>query len=477
MLHHYDHYHRSIRSAFRFHPLATKCVFLMYRAGGGGGGGGASVITNHDPLLQLIIPYDVATMTILSYCLDKTTTIFLKLSESSAVSGNKSKSIKNHPHANQVVIAFGDNAQRLPRFDDFSSSSSSYLLCSLPLHLTHVDLSDATLSKLCHLDQNFLAKSFLTSVDLSGLVNITTVGARFMSMCEAEIDVVDMSSMTGLDEIPGSFLYMSGVRTLVPPPRICKNNITRLGACVLEGCKYFESGQDDQFLSDMTSVQSIGFNFMKNSSIGRVIDLSDLRSLTHIGSDFLNSCTNLECVVGGLAKLQHFSQGFLSRCRNLTFVDLSGLGNVTKIGDNVLSQCDKLAMDVDLTHMTKVEEIGCSFFERSGVLSGYLSGLCNVTNTEMNFFCDCNYLHSIDLSGMSNLKTVGRDFLTKCEHLTKIDFSGVTNVERIGARFMSYSKSVHSVDLRPLFMMSSPSLTKNICYQFMYGSGVETVLI
>ena len=104
--------------------------------------------------------------------------------------------------------------------------------------------------------------------------------------------------------------------------------------------------------------------------------------------------------------------GFLSRCSNLTSIDLSPLSNVTSTGNRFLSNCSNL---------TSID----------------LSPLSNVTSIRNGFLNGCSKLESIDLSPLSNVTSIGDWFLSNCSNLTSIDLSPFSNVTSIGNFFLS----------------------------------------
>ncbi len=125
--------------------------------------------------------------------------------------------------------------------------------------------------------------SGLTSLDLSGLSNVTKIGKKFLFRC---------NGLTSLD--------LSGL-----------SNVTKIGKKFLSACPNL-----------------------------RKLDLSPLSKVTEIEEDFLFMCIRLtDLDLSGLSNVTKIGGGFLSRCGKLTDLDLSPLSNVTRIGDNSLSDC------------------------------------------------------------------------------------------------------------------------------------------
>ena len=87
----------------------------------------------------------------------------------------------------------------------------------------------------------------------------------------------------------------------------------------------------------MTRLESVGH---LRSSTATAVDLSGLSQLTTVGDYFLRNCTSLTTVdLSGLSQLTTVGDSFLERCSSLTTVDLSGLSHLCSIGKYFLNRC------------------------------------------------------------------------------------------------------------------------------------------
>ena len=203
----------------------------------------------------------------------------------------------------------------------------------------------------------------LTSIDLSGLSNVTSIGSNFLRNCP--ITSIDLSALT---------------------------KVTSIG---------------DYFLSSCTGLKSI--------------DLSGLSNVTSIDKEFLNSCSGLTSIdLSPLSKVTSISNFFLEYCTGLTSIDLSGLSNVTSIGGWFLNGCSGLT-SIDLSPLSKVTSISNEFLAGCrGITSLDFNGLSNVTSIGNDFLYTCYNLKSIDFNGLSNVTSVGTYFLERCDKLETI---------------------------------------------------------
>ena len=106
-------------------------------------------------------------------------------------------------------------------------------------------------------------------------------------------------------------------------------------------------------------------------------------------SSVLGWCVVPGVYISGWSNLTHVGRNFLSSCTALQNLDLSGWNNVTQIGDNFLYNC---------TSLTTLD----------------ISGWSNVTHIGKNFLFYCRALRSLDLSGWSNVTHIGPGFLERC---------------------------------------------------------------
>ena len=197
-----------------------------------------------------------------------------------------------------------------------------------------------------------------------------------------------------------------------------------------------------------------GLSLPANTSVGitclaamctrltRLESVRHLRSLTAVTADlrllkqlrridfFLSSCTSLTSVdLSGMPQLTTIGDSFLSGCTSVVCVDLSGMLQLTTIGDFLLLWCTSVT-SVDFSGMTQLTTIGDSF------LSGCTSVVC------------------VDFSGMPQLTTIGDFFLSACTSLGNVDFSRMPQLTSIGDCFLSWCTSLTTVDLSRLLQLT-----------------------
>ena len=154
------------------------------------------------------------------------------------------------------------------------------------------------------ISQDFMQRSSITSLDLSGLSSVTTIGNYFLCEC-SQLTSVDLSGLSCLTTIGRCFVACSRPTTVD--------------------------------LSGLSSLTTIGNNFLYSCSQLTAVDLSSLSSLTTIGVCFMSSCSCLTSLdLSGFSSLVTIGNNFLSSCSCLTSLNLSGLSSVTKIGERFL---------------------------------------------------------------------------------------------------------------------------------------------
>ena len=251
-----------------------------------------------------------------------------------------------------------------------------------------------------------LKNKLITSIDLSPLSNITTIGDGFLANCR-NLTSIDLSLLS---------------------------NITTIGDGFLANCGNLISID----LSSITQIKSIGDRFLLGCYNLRWIDLIPLSNITSIGNRFLSSCSNLDNI------------------------DLSPLSNITTIGDGFLANCANL-ISIELSSMTQIKSIGNRFLLGCINLKRIdLSLLSNITSISDEFLSDCINLTSINLSSSSNITEIGNGFLSRCNSLRTIDLSPLSNITSISDGFLSGCNGLTMIDLSPLFNITS------ICDFFLY---------
>ena len=265
-----------------------------------------------------------------------------------------------------------------PTFSEYGRLSVDNSL--LPSNAERISFRNSN-SDITVISQNFLHGSSITSVDLSGLSSITTIGNCFLSSC-LRITAVDLSGFSSVTTIGNNFLFICSQITSLDLS--CLSSATTIGDYFLFRCSQLTSLD----LSCLSSVTTVGDTFLSFCTQLTSLDLSSLSSVTTIGSFFLSSCSQLTSLdLSGLSSVTTIGNRFLCSCSQLTAVDLSGFGSVITIGSFFLSFCSKIA-SLDLSCLSSVTTIGD------------------------NFLCYCSRITSLDLSGLTCTTNIGDEFLT-----------------------------------------------------------------
>ena len=135
---------------------------------------------------------------------------------------------------------------------------------------------------------------------------------------------------------------------------------------------------------------------------------SDAKQIAFLNSNSNNTNISLVTTIG---------DRFLSRCSQITTIDLSSFSSVTTIGHYFLSDCSQITI-LDLSSLSSVTTIG------------------------NNFLSDCSQITSLDLSSLSSVTTIGHYFLYPCEQITSLDLSGLSSVTSIGHYFLSCCEQI-----------------------------------
>ena len=160
----------------------------------------------------------------------------------------------------------------------------------------------------------FLENSSITSLDLSGLSSVTTIGSSFLA---------SYSSITSVD------------------------------------------------LSGLSSVTSVNSWFLSQCESLTSLDLSGLGGLTDVGSGFLADCSSLTMLdITNFKNVLIIRTWFLSQCVSITSLDLSGLISLKAIGGGFLEKCESL-QSIQLPENNKSVFVDCSkvvrrLLEKSG---------------------------------------------------------------------------------------------------------------
>eukprot|EP00760_Papus_ankaliazontas_P022312 PhM_4_TR18833/c1_g1_i1/m.39786 len=161
----------------------------------------------------------------------------------------------------------------------------------------------------------------------------------------------------------------------------------------------FDRAQHVVFTPSMVSYRTIGDVCLCYSNILSV-DLSGLANVTYIGDEFLTDCCHLLSVnlTPFRSNLRRVGAGFLSLNNNLTHIDVSGLASLNHIGDLFLANCVNLAEVENMSVLTKVSSVGTRFLSGSGLSTPV-----------------------VDVSGLlTNIVLIGSCFMNACDELTNV---------------------------------------------------------
>ena len=169
--------------------------------------------------------------------------------------------------------------------------------------------------------------------------------------------------------------------------------------------------------------------------------------ITVISQGFL-SCSSITALdLSGLSSVTTIGHNFLHYCSGITSLDLSGFSSVTTIADDFLYYCPRITY-IDFSCLSSVITIGNNFLYRSTRITSLdLSGLRSVTTIGYNFLSYCSQITSLDLSGLSSVTTIGNYFLTHCSQITSLDLSGLSSVTELGNFFLYKCDALESVEL------------------------------
>jgi hypothetical protein len=161
---------------------------------------------------------------------------------------------------------------------------------------------------------------------------VTTIGNFFIYSYSA-LTSIDLSGFSGVTTIGNNFLYFNQSLPIDLSPMI---NVTSIGTTFMGRCR----GIGDTFdLSPLSNVTSVGAGFMSNCWI-KTLDISPLSKITTIQGSFLSDCEYLTSAnFSSFVNVTSVGAGFMSRCTKMTSLDLSGFSNVQTVGDNFLFSC------------------------------------------------------------------------------------------------------------------------------------------
>ena len=198
-------------------------------------------------------------------------------------------------------------------------------------------------------------------------------------------------------------------------------------------------------LSAVSCVTEIGDYFLAGCSTLTSVNLSGLCNVTRIGEEFLSGTGLTVLDLSPLSRITRIGERFLVSCARLTALDLTPLSNVTHIDEDFLSDCESLT-ELDLSPLRHVTEVGYFLTGCRSLTKLDLSPLSNVTHIASCFLTGCSGLTELDLAPLSNVTQIGKSFLANCTSLTVLDLSPLGTVMHMGVlRADEYTslKSIH----------------------------------
>jgi hypothetical protein len=224
--------------------------------------------------------------------------------------------------------------------------------------LSSVDLSGLT--ELETIGDNFLnGCTNLTSIDLSGLIQLESIDDYFLNKCVKlkSIDLTPLKNIKNHDAFGHNFLRFCSPSLIITCNYLQLNLIKSLCYVNLydedkqvdffpdddENLNYFW-GYGSTYLRDSKDIKTqIVYKYNFDDNKVKSIDLKPLNCETIINDNFLSDFNNLtEIDLSHLSKVKNIGNNFLFNCSKLINIDLTPLINLTSIGNNFLDGCDKL---------------------------------------------------------------------------------------------------------------------------------------
>ena len=343
--------------------------------------------------------------------------------------------------------------KRLPQLRHLNS-----LIYSNPTCIACIDLSP--LLNITSIGGYFLYNCVeLTDIDLSPLSNVTSIGGDFLYNCN-ELTNIDLSPLSKVRSIGDKFLYKCSALTEINFPSV--SNITSIGKDFLSNCIGLKNitfpsvsnitSIDDAFLygirlenidlTFLSKVKIIGNNFLGECIELKNINLTPLSNVTSIGSYFLYNCIKLESIdLKPLLHLTSIDHSFLTDCIGLKNITFPSVSNIASIDDAFLYGIR--FENIDLTFLSKVTSIGNDFLSDCIELKNInLDSLSNVTSIGSHFLYGCSKLENINLKTKLKLTSVGNNFLSKCTSLKSINETLIPEGESLNKYIFELVESV-----------------------------------
>jgi len=217
-----------------------------------------------------------------------------------------------------LISGYDSDARRRIELDVDNLHFFNYIICK---YRHHTNINQYTY--LCN-DFSFVKK-------IPNLLNLNSI------IKNTNLTTIDLSPLSKLESIGNSF--MSGCSSLTSIDLSPLSNLQSIGNNFISGCL----GLTSIDLSGLSNLQSIEDNFMSGCSSLTIINLSGLSNLQSIGNNFISGCSGLTIInLSGLSNLKSIGDYFMYYSLGLTEINLSQLSNLQSIGNNFMTSCSRL---------------------------------------------------------------------------------------------------------------------------------------
>ena len=285
-------------------------------------------------------------------------------------------------------------------------------------------------------------------------------------MFDKKIQTIDLTPLEQIEEIGDDFLYRCSELTEVDFSSL--SNVHKIGKNFLLDC--IKLTKID--LSSFTQLSEIADYFMNNCASLHTINFNEKSNITSVGNSFMHSCKNLSMIdLQCFKNIELINNVFLGTCTSLkTIIFPREFINLTQIGTNFLSNCDKIE-NVDLSSFTQLYKIGENFLYKCiNLVDLIFNTHTNIISVGDGFLKNCSKLEKINLASFKNIDKISEYFMYKCTSLKDVTFPDTfVKVRKIGHYFMSETTNLKTIDL------SCFSNVSEISNSFLSTSGIENI--
>src|SRR5574344_1536703 len=372
-------------------------------------------------------------------------------------------------------------------FMAFSNCSSAKFITTTGTSATPVKYDDLTSIE----DYAFQNCKGLTTFDISGATNLTTIGEGAFNGCSSLTSVtipssvtsigarafkdcsgltsIDLSNANGLQTIGGYAFYNSNATftttTGSSATAVKYDALTSIGDYAFTSC----SGLTTFDMSGATNLTSIGDNAFSTSGL---TSITIPASVTSIGDHAFSSCSGLTSVTIP-ASVTFIGGSAFSYCTGLTSITIPA--SVTSIGNSAFSHCTGLTSATIPASVTSIGEY--AFYYCTGLTSIDLSATNKLQTIGEEAFSYCSAAKFITTTGSSDtpvkydaLTSIGVNAFYGCSGLKDFDMSGATNLTAIGDAAFCKCSGLTSVTI-------PASVTSISGSAFYYCSKLSTVYL